>query len=499
MRLFFFTGLLLPIVLLLLATRHPLSLDDGLRHLTIARHYREEGMSGVGGWGDYLFTGYFTEQNSDPWFLADLAYIPFTFLPTTTFGLKLATLIFLLFFLCSFLPLLRFHPCSNVLRGTILVLLLYGSSTFLFRLLLGRPFVIVTGLFLLVYLSVLHRQYVFLLPLLAFATLFSHLFLFPLLVALVGSLWIFLRGQKRQAFLCAFSSLSGVLLGFLIHPHRRAYVQYLMDILLPNPFSKDLGLGGELHSGFGFADIPVFLMLSALFLLGVLLVCRGRLLYIAKQHPEVVFTAMLVLLFLIAFILWVRAIDFLWPLLLLLFLQVVTALPEIEREVLHVFRSRITPHGCTWRELVLVLCFLNFVGVAVPFLKDDPWKSPKEYAAIEAVRPGAKVLNVDWEVFPVLFSLNSSVLYARAMDPSFDYVSDPQGFAILDRIVDRGLWEREADGIDAAAWICDLRTHFRANYLAFMKHHHQKLLPTLRALPDLPVFAESRALVIFSL
>lgn len=511
-------ALLLPIVLLLFGTHNPLLLDDGLRHITIAKHYRERGVGGswalalparrsseseggspVEGWGDYLFAGYFATHNFDPWFLADLAYVPFTFLPTMTVGLKVATVAFLLFLLACFFPFLCLYRVESTLALLTLLLLLFGSPIFLFRILIGRPFVIMTGLFLLTYFLVLRQRFFFLASVLVLGTLFSHLFIFPLGVAIVGSLWLFFSGQRRSALLCLFAALAGVLLGFLLHPHQAAYASWLITMFLRLPFSKGLGVGAELHSAFGFADIPVFLMGGVLSLLVLALHWRGLLWRSLRERPEIFFTGMLSLLFSIAFMLWVRAVDFLWPLMLLLLLQLVTALPEVRAEAMRVLHRRTSPQGCRWLYLIVLLCFLNLVSVAVPFLKDDPWSSPKEYAAIESVRPGSHVLNVDWQIFPVLLSLNSSVEYARAMDPGLDYYTDPEGFAILDRITERGLWEREARRVDVTQWVKDLREHFDASYLAIVKNDHPTLISKLRTLPTVAVFSESRGLVVFSL
>jgi len=74
----------------LFSLNNPISWDDGLRHLAMAREMMVNGF-GVG-WQKFFFAGYFSQHLLDPWFLANISYIPIANLPTEA-GLKIYTLI----------------------------------------------------------------------------------------------------------------------------------------------------------------------------------------------------------------------------------------------------------------------------------------------------------------------------------------------------------------------------------------------------------------------
>jgi len=186
-------------VVLLFGTRNPISIDDGLRHIVMAQHYRDQGIGNVNGWGVYFFSGYFAELSFDPWFLADLSYIPFTVLSDPVRSLKAYSLVSLALIFLSFLPLLRRYRAPPLLGCLSLLLLFFGSEMFLFRLLLARPYVFVTALFLFTYLCIVQRRFFLLLPVLAIATLFSHLFVFPLALCVAATLWFLALHEYRNS------------------------------------------------------------------------------------------------------------------------------------------------------------------------------------------------------------------------------------------------------------------------------------------------------------
>ena len=142
-------------------TKNPLSLDDGLRHFVLAERYRAEGIEDPS-WSDFFFQGYFTRHRVDPWFLADLSYVPFTNFENRVTGIKAATFFFLCTLLFSVLLFLRRVKIRPVLGCIVLLLFFFGSSIFSFRLMLGRPFVLVTSLLLLVLYAVIERRWILL-------------------------------------------------------------------------------------------------------------------------------------------------------------------------------------------------------------------------------------------------------------------------------------------------------------------------------------------------
>jgi len=526
------------LVLLLFLPQNPLSLDDGLRHFTIAQHYRERGVNEVNGWGEFFFTGYFAERELDPWFLADLVYVPFTFIPDPVIGLKVATLSFLLLFAGIFLLLMRRYRASPLLTCLLLMALFFASHGFTSRMLIGRPFVLATVMFLLAYFLILERRWILLGIVMTVTTLLSHLFVFS--VFLCGSAvgWLFLqgrwcrdasphfarrasRGRKKRLYKdsvsCVVFSAAGVLLGLFLHPQTAAYGTYLRDVFFVIPFSRRLGIGAEFGSGIFDADILLFLMLFLSLLLFTLCRVRGAHRRIPEERPEIFLTTFLVFSFLGAYLLWERAIDYLWPLLLLLVLQLASLTPAIEREALSFLMRPIGKKWpIRWMQLLLCMFLVNAGSIAALNLIRDHTRNLTRYAAIESVPSGRTVLNVDWDLFPVLFFLNDRVTYARGMDPSFDYADDPQRYELLERINDRWQWgdpfrdrldltrmtftlQRDREDIDLGIWIDDLRTSFNADYLVLQRRTHPKVTKALKDLPHLSLYSESSAIAVFAL
>src|SRR3989344_3523035 len=91
---------------ILASTKNPLSLDDGLRHFVMAERYKAEGLEGPS-WSNFFFEGYFTAHRVDPWFLADLSYVPFTIFENRIAGIKAATFVSLCVLLFSVLLFFR--------------------------------------------------------------------------------------------------------------------------------------------------------------------------------------------------------------------------------------------------------------------------------------------------------------------------------------------------------------------------------------------------------
>lgn len=528
--------ILLVVCLALFLPKNPISLDDGLRHFKIAELYRENWMKGLAGsesalggriegWGDFFFTGYFSERNFDPWYGADLAYIPFTFIPNPVIGLKVATIGFLVIILLSFLLLLRRYKASPELSALLLFLLFLGSYGFTNRMLFGRPFLLTTGVFLLTYLLLLEKRFFLLALLLAFSVLLSHLFIFPVLLCLLGVVWMLSLKRWRDSVLLAGAASGGVIIGFLLHPDPPLYLSYLRDVFLRIPFAKELGIGAEFAGGLSDADILLFLILFLLIL--VFALCRRRfsLPALLSRRPEISLTLFLMLGFLGAYVLWERAVDFLWPLMLLFALQLLTIDANIEREAFMHLHSSIHPRlPFRWIQGLLLLLFLNSGLIIFQNLKFDRSKSLSFYSAIQSIPAQSRVLNIDWDIFPVLFFLRSDLLYARGMDPTFDWVNDVGATKLFDRVNDRFSFQwsdlprtiadarmrfngsnlsfvrlKEKEDLDVSLWLKDLRNHFQADYLLLKKGVHPSLIQKLSEGQHLSLAFESHAIVIFSL
>jgi len=507
---------------ILLCTYNPLSLDDGLRHFVMAKEQMRYGIGTVT-WTQYFFSGYFVRHSIDPWFLANLSYAPFTFFADSVAGIKAATFAFLCTLLFSLLIFFRHFRTSPFFAALTLLIFFLGSDTFGFRLMLGRPYVLISALMLFVLYALITRRWIMLSIFLAISALFSHLFIFPFGVGVVGSLWwFFVRRSKSDAFVSSIATIGGTLTGMLLHPQSGEYFLWMKNIFFVVPFSKELDLGGEVYSGLGFTDVGVYLLLISCILLCFLLASRGELSLAMRNRPEIILLGALTLLFFIAYLQWVRAIDLFWPIGTLLFLSLVSVSEEVERDALRFFRSKIFPFRLSAMHIVFVLFLMTSVHHVWLFVGDDARRSPASFDAIESVPAGSTVFNVDWEFFSVLFFLRSDLLYARGMDPTHDDLSVR---ALIAKLSDRrflsqepmfshawfaDLWSRidwkelgirrtQESEIDVDAWLAELRTIADPAYLAMRRDTYPMLTESLKNRNDLTVFSESRAMIIFSL
>jgi len=502
-------------------TKNPLSLDDGLRHFVLAERYRMEGVDGPS-WSDFLFEGYFTTHKVDPWFLADLSYVPFTIFENSIAGIKTATFVFLCFLIFSLLYSLRRIRMRPVLTVLILLIFFFGSETFMFRLMLGRPFVLITALLLLTVSCIVERRPIFLGILLALATLFSHLFIFPLGVAIMGSIWLFLLRERKAAFLSLGASVLGVGIGLILHPDGVLYLQWIKDIIFAIPFSKDLDLGGEVYSGLGFGDVSVFLILAVSILVVVTLALRGEFHASMKKHPEILFLGTLTGFFFLAFLLWARAIDLFWPIAVLTLAFLLGTTEGVQDDVVEGLHTPYFPFRLTAFHLITALLLMTCAGQVWRFIADDDQRSPQAFAAINVIPAHATVFNVDWDYFPVEVFLRPDLLYARGVDPTLD---DPAMREILRDLTVEGVlpdaplfskawWKdlrsridvanlgltrvREAD-TDADAWLQKVRSVIDPQYLVFQRERHAEFIAKLKERGDLSLLEERGALAVFVL
>ena len=501
-------------------TKNPLSLDDGLRHFVLAERYRAEGIEDPS-WSDFFFQGYFTRHRVDPWFLADLSYVPFTNFENRVTGIKAATFFFLCTLLFSVLLFLRRVKIRPVLGCIVLLLFFFGSSIFSFRLMLGRPFVLVTSLLLLVLYAVIERRWILLGFLLLLSVLFSHLFVFPLGAASLGALWWLWRRDVRAACFAFAAVATGVIFGVILHPQSIEYLTWMKDIFFLIPLSKNRDLGGEVYSGLGFGDISVFLVLALAALLIVLLALRGELKEATTKHPEIYLFGLLATLFFFAFLFWARAIDLFWPMGILFLLSLLTATEGVQKDAEEKLRTPYFPFRLTALHLIFVLLLTTGIGETSRFIGKDESRSPEAFAAIRMVPAGARVFDIDWDYFPVLLFLRSDLLYARGVDPTLD---NPEMFSLIERLTDVGIFPdsplfsrewmreliaridirqlgiqhiREAD-VDAGAWLNDSRALMNPEYIVLYRARHLKLIQQLKERKDVSLLAEQGAIAVFA-
>src|SRR3989344_104036 len=507
---------------ILAVTHNPLSLDDGLRHFVMAKEQLRLGIGAVT-WSRYFFLTYFIHHAVDPWFLANLSYVPFTFFTSSVAGIKAATFAFLCVLAFSFSLFLRRFPVTPFFTALIIFLFFFGSDTFGFRLMLGRPFVLVSALMLFVLHALITRRWLLLAVLLALSTLFSHLFIFPFGIAVIGSLWwLFICRHPRSVCASVFATMGGMTTGIILHPQSREYVLWMKNIFFVVPFSKELDLGGEIYNGLGFADAGVYLLLISCILLIFLLAVRQELANALHRRPEIILLGVLALLFFAAYLLWVRAIDLFWPMGVILLLSLVSATDGAMQDAKRFLFSKQFPLGIRAMHVVIVLFVITSAHHLWLFVGNDDRRSVASFSAINAVPAGSTVFNADWEYFPVLFFLRSDLLYARGMDPTHDELPVRSLIAKLheakflpkETLFSREwfteLWSRvdmkqlgirrmgEKD-VDADAWLMELRSIAQPQYLALYRGAHPRLIQSLTTSSGATLFSESRAMIIFSL
>ena len=409
--------------LLLLSLQNPTSMDDGLRHFAMAKLLAAQGVWNVPGWSAFLYEGYFHATPVDPWFLSDVILIPFTAFPIAK-GLQLFIVAELACLCASFLLVLRSLKLPAFDRMMFLCVLLFGDTQFMGRFLLGRPYALMTAMMLFVLWSILERKWIMLTFLLAISVLLSQLFVFPLIICLCAILSFCIVHQRKNAASIFVASFAGVLIGLLLHPHPLSYVQYLITAFLRIPFLGSIGLSREMQMGI--SDVA---MISVLIGLGVatLLIARlfaGRTLPQLRKNPDFLCVTMIVGIFLIAFILWVRAIDVLWPILIVW----VASLYALDRRAFHELWHALLPIKSVLLNILLYGSLLIVIGevLAVPIIliRDNPQHSLSQYETMHIIPAHARVLNLDWQMFFSYVAVRPDLQYAAGIDRSFTYLTD---------------------------------------------------------------------------
>ena len=470
---------------------HPTSLGDGIRHLTLAR-LLQEGNS-FEGWGDVLYSGYFSMRSSDPWFLTHVLLMPLGALDIAIAEDMLILLLigavgitFLLF-----LRTLRLSPAS---QSILIALLLLGHVQFTFRLLVGRPLFLMVALTMLALLAVLHKQPLLLLVLMTMATLLSHLFVFPLFVCLLGSLWLLSLSRKRTALLTVLSSLSGLAIGLLLHPQARNFAHYVFTIFLRVPFLTELDTGTEMHSGIG-RMAAVLTLLGACSLFAYHLWYTRRVSWKEMHRRGLSLTASIVLVMTLGMLLWVRMLDFLWPLLLILLAQVLSLYPPIAKETAHV----LLPRWALLRKYTLgVLLLVLTVNTAKTFYSFSTVNAENALShftdPMKNIPEKSRVLNVDWDLFPSLFSARPDLLFARGMDPSYDYLSDPDSIRFFAAV------RNPSEETDWNVWLTELIQHIPSDYLALWRAEKRRnMIETLNQNKSLEHVGMSDRIIVYKI
>ena len=471
------------IALALSLLRHPLALDDGLRHFAMARLMAERGIGSISGWGVFFSRPIYQTLNCDPWFLSDVLLIPFTVLPIGP-ALKVFTLVSVAAVLGSLLLILKHLRLPHLLTVLAILLLAFGNQDFTFRMLIARPFTLMTALILVLYWSILARKPLITTGLIALSFLLSHLFVFPIAICALAILLGLLMGKKREAVHLALAVLCGLLIGLLLHPHAIIYLQYLFTVFFRIPFLvHTLSLGNELRPA-GLASAAVGTVVLLVFLLHILLMRRGVTMEVFLRKNIVLADLIVIGLFGV-YLSWMRGIDLLWPMILILLAQLSSLAPD---ELLFTISRRLKP----WiGALLITYVLLSNATIMIDRWQSDAKRDLSPFAADLANIPtGASVLNTDWDLLPIYLAVRPDLRYAIGMDPAWTYLDNERASALV-QMMHSTTFERADPVIDATKWLDQLLREYPADYLVISKKRYPNFSRQLASVERLRERTES--------
>jgi len=468
-----------------------MSHDDGLRHLAMARHYRDLGVEETGGWGRFFYEGIFTTYDIDPWFLADYSLIPLSILPDHI-ALKLFTLIAIA--LTGWAMLLHCRALRLTSTSACLFLLLFflGNAWFSARLLLARPYSIVVALTLFVLFALFTRRPILLGLLLMISVLYSQLFVFPLSFALAWIAWDALSRKLSRSLLCA--TCLGTLAGLALHPQTVDYVLYILRVFVHIPFLKSIGLGSEMYTGIH--DIVTFFSVGlAVWMYAALLKRKTRL------DDATHFLIVIVLIATGMFLVWLRMIDILWPLVTLLIARLYATDPHVLIRLRALLLPGNLPKHFTLAVIIPLLLLMsvrmteNVYGLA----KRNAGNGIEEVrAAFQSIPPGSRVLNIEWQYLPQYVAARPDLLYATGIDAGFTYLANPR----LSELVSMPwspAFRKYSDAIHARGWIRELLRETDGDFLVVNEKRIGDFEESLRSAADLPLVSSSSGFLVFDL
>ncbi len=449
------------------------------------------------GWGDFFYAGYFHTMSSDPWFLSDVLMIPFVGFSIVT-AIKLFLLISCLLLAGAFLLFFRALDLPPRTSAVLLLLAFFANPQFLGRILLGRPFTIMSAITIVILMAIITRRFLLLGILMAVAVLLSQLFVFPLLLSLGGTVWYLVSGQRKNAQRLFLALLLGVSAGLLIHPLPGAYLHYLFTVFPRIPFLKTLHLGTEMGSAMGNATTSI-VMLGIIALLHITLFARGH------KHQAfasgLLFLDALLIFFGIAFFLWIRAIDIFWPLLIVTLAMLISIDPHIIEETMRKILPRNVAQSRTPLYIIGAYCTCVILSAAVGFYIANTANNLDAFAeSLTSIPPNSHVMNVDWHLIPPELAVRPDLIYATGIDPSFNYVADDAGgYELLDLLYNAPIIQRRPTVIDGDAWTKQLLIYYPlTDFISIDRKRYDSFLPALRNAKQLAEWTNTGSLAIFA-
>lgn len=473
----------------LFSLSNPTGMDDGLRHFAMARTMADRGIFAIPGWSEFFYAGTLSQSHVDPWFLSDAILSFFAPLQAIS-ALKAFVLLSVVLFTGSFLALLRLAGLRGAAAATFLLLVLAGDPQFLGRFLLARPFALQTAVFLMILWSVLGRRVFLTAFLLAVAVLLSQLFVFPLLLCLARICWLLLLKRRKEGMTLLLAVAVGTSAGILLHPESFAYAEYLFTVFLRVPFLKStVELSREMQTSV--FDVS---MMSVLILTGAC--CLFFVQFLTKRDAREILRSETSFLFLIAagllmaYFIWVRALDLLWPMLVYL---LAVLWEETGREFPLFDSAKIRARTAAF---VLLLCVVQMSSVFGNFLLTDHLRGFESHASLAVLRPGSRVLNLSWGTFFVAVLLRPDVSYATGIDPSFLAIPDIDSARDLAALTDDAIEENTSD-IALRERVARVEERYPSDYLVVPGRGYGRTLAALSGDARYRLLSATGAVAIF--
>lgn len=484
-------AIVLLFALILFTLHNPTSLDDGLRHFTMAQAMREQGIMSMPGWSGFLSQGYLHHIPVDPWFLSDVLLIPFTHLPIAK-GLQLFIVLNLALLVGVSLRLFRSFKLSTVERCFFLLLLIFGDAQFLGRFLLGRPYSLITIVSIAVVLCILKRKWLILAIILALSVLLSQLFVFPFFLCACAILASLISRKYSDTLTISAASLIGLIAGLFLHPYSFLYISYLITAFFQIPFLKSIGLSREMQSGVtDVACVGVLILIASASFLAIALQKKKRIIF--NNHPDILFLGIASLFLAAAFFFWVRAIDLLWPLLVILTARLYVLDRTSVTDLLKHLRPK-NNHLLQFIQYIAIgLCFVQVMSLPYVLVRDDKTHSLEPYEILSRIPQQSRVLNFDWDKFSIYMSIRPDLHYATGIDRAFTYFSDPEVADAIHRL------EKQSPGkpLENASELLEMILHeYPTEYVIASQKKFHSLIELMKQ-KQFTLFAENETIAIF--
>ena len=483
-----FLGCVLGFTLILAPLQNPTSWDDGLRHLHMAEEIVDREDGPLPTWQDFFFAGYFSEHAVDPWFGANVSYIPFLSLPTAR-ALHVYAIVTCILLLLSFWYAIATERLRKGWLALIFPMLIFLDPIFLSRLVLARPYMIQTCILLLILGSILRKRYILVGILLLLSVLFSQLFVFPLSISILAIGWLLLQRRKAEAQKLALMSTLGILGGLLLHPQTTEYVRYMAVVFGRIPLISDLNLGGEMQPGFhSTTTVTVILGISILLIMGRCKILNLQKSALQKEWSDAlqkgsVLVLCIVGLYLVLMIKWIRAIDILWPMTLVLLTHCIAPVQELlsETQWQKMWLRTWKFHPRTLLiAVIMIIVTVDMIDLRQKLRYTDANRDLQILEkSLAHIPPHESVLNIDWDMIPAFLSLRPDLEYATGIDTAFTYIENREAWRLLDAPLHDTAFALDPPIVDADKWLQRIHAEIPSAYFIAMKDRNNALIPLI--------------------